>query len=398
MRFALLAFAVFCFSPCVLAQDKALGAPPVPIPQTERRPGNETHRIRPARDATTRPSPPPFIIGVWYPPAASMPVWKARGVNTVIGYEHESQKVSMDEWTDAAAGQGLFMIRQPRMKVEDDLNEPYLLAWMQIDEPDLKGVGPPVLAERYGQWKKDAPKMPVFLSVSGGGVLFRKTPRVTYQQYLESADWIANDFYPVTGWNQPTWIPRLGQAVDLCRTISGGKPQFAFIETSSQQLAWMPRETRGVTPAELRAEIWEAVIHGVKGIVYFPQQFNPFQYDATPSNVSVEMARQNRILAELAPILSLPANPKEIGVSVASPLEAAWRKAAAGTIHLIILNPTAQALAAQVISIKGMGSVKQILLKEGDRSLTVSNQSFTDDFDPHQARIYTIGKASESSH
>ena len=40
--------------------------------------------------------------------------------------------------------------------------------------------------------------------------LFRKTPRVVYEQYLQSADWIGNDFYPVSGWNQPTWIPRIG--------------------------------------------------------------------------------------------------------------------------------------------------------------------------------------------
>ena len=397
MKFAILLMLALSSASIALAEDKAPTAPPLPIPRTERLPGHETRRIRPAGDATTRPVPPAFIIGVWYPPAASMPVWKARGVNTAIGYEHESEKVSIDEWTDAAAGQGLFMIRQPRQKVEDDLNEPNLLAWMQIDEPDLKGVGPPVLADRYGQWKKDAPKMPVFLSVSGGGVLFRKTPRVTYEQYFESADLIGNDFYPVTGWNQPTWIPRLGQAVDLCRTISGGKPQFAFIETSSQQLAWMPRETRGVTPAELQAEIWEAIIHGVKGIIYFPQQFNPFQYDATPSNVSVEMAKQNRILAELAPILSLAVNPKQIGVSVAPPLEATWRKAADGAIYLIILNPTAQPLAGQIISIKGLPSDNHTTLKQGDRSLSILNQSFTDDFEPHQVRIYTMGKTQSAS-
>ena len=326
----------------VSAQTAPATQPQLPLPRTERLPRSETRRIGPAVNSatrpTSRPAPPPFIIAIWYPPAASMPLWKARGVNTVIGYEHQSNRVSMDEWTEAAVGDGLFMIRQPRPNPADDLKEPYLLGWMHVDEPDLKRVEPSVLADEYAEWKKAAPAMPVFLSVSGGGILFRKTPRVVYEQYFETADWIANDFYPITGWNQPTWIPRLGEAVELCRKHSGGKPQFAFIETSSQQLAWNPKETRGVTPDELRAEIWHAVIHGVKGIIYFPQQFNPFVYDATPSPVSVEMAIQNRRLTELAPILALPANPKEVTVTVKPPLEVTWRLGMEGSIHVFILN------------------------------------------------------------
>lgn len=318
MKFVTLFYLLAIFIPAARADE-----PLTPIPRTERLPRPETRRLLPATAPATQPAPPPFIIGVWYPPAASMPLWKARRINTVIGYEHQSTQVSIDEWSGAAVSNGLFMIRQPRATLADDLKQPNLLALMHIDEPDLKKVDPPVLADLYAQWKKDAPRLPVFLSVSGGGVLFRKTPRVVYQQYMDSADWIANDFYPITGWNQPTWIPRLGQAVDLCRTLSGGKPQFAFIETSSQQLAWMPKETRGVTPGELRAEIWNAIIHGVKGIIYFPQQFNPFVYDATPSAVSVELAKQNRLLADLAPMLSQPANPKGMGVSVPAP----WRPA-----------------------------------------------------------------------
>jgi hypothetical protein len=365
--------------------------PPLPIPKTERLPRPETRR----KEATSQPNPPAFIIGIWYPPAASMALWKARGVNTAVGYEHQSNQVSLDEWSTAAIGQGLFMIRQPAPRIADDLKEPYLLAWMHVDEPDLKKIDPPILADQYAQWKKDAPKLPVFLSVSGGGVLFRKTPRVLYDQYFESADWIANDFYPITGWNQPTWIPRLGEAVDLCRKISHGKPQFAFIETSSQQLAWLPKDTRGVTPEELRAEIWHAVIHGVKGIIYFPQQFNPFQYDATPSNVSVEMAKQNRLLTELAPILALPANPKTRRVSVAPPLEAAWRETEDGRVYAIVLNLSDQTLKNQSIQFKGIPDGKVVVLNSVVNSLSILNQHLTDNFDPYSPRIYAVESPSQ---
>jgi len=291
---------------------------------------------------------------------------------------------------EAAVGDGLFMIRQPRPKPAEDLNEPYLLGWMHVDEPDLKRVEPSVLADEYAEWKKAAPSMPVFLSVSGGGILFRKTPRVVYEQYFETADWIANDFYPITGWNQPTWIPRLGEAVELCRKHSGGKPQFAFIETSSQQLAWNPKETRGVTPDELRGEIWHAVIHGVKGIIYFPQQFNPFVYDATPSPVSVEMASQNRLLMKMAPILALPANPKELTVSVTAPLEVTWRRDNDGQIHIIVLNLSHESAKSASFCLNDPNHKSAHFVTQGDEMLIQTGKEFTFDLSPFEVRMFVV--------
>jgi hypothetical protein len=363
-----------------------------PIPRTQRLPRPETRRIaasHPAQ-AATQPAPPPFIIGVWYPPVAGMPVWKARGVNTAIGYEHQSGKVSLDEWINTAAANELFTIRQPRERIADDATDPYLLAWMHIDEPDLKKIDPAPLLDEYGEWKKAAPARPVFLSVSGGGVLFKKTPRAMYQDYFQTADWIANDFYPITGWNEPTWIPRLGEAVEVCRKLSGGKPQFAFIETSSQRLAWMPRETRGVTPDELRAEIWHAVIHGVRGIIYFPQQFNPFVYDATPSPVSVELAMQNRLLAEIGEGLASPANPKGLRITSRPPVEVGWRKLKSGKFCALLLNDSPTPVTQQDIHLVGDNNERFLVTTNGENPLPMADDAFTVDFSIYQVRIFTI--------
>ncbi len=395
-RFILTVLLVNCCVSNALAQTAPSTRPLLPIPRTERLPRDETRRIRPGENSTTRPTPPSFIIAVWYPPIAAMPLWKARGVNTVIGFEHQSNHVSIDEWTETAAANGLFMIRQPRPDLKADSKEPYLLGWMHIDEPDLKRLDPEGLADQYAEWKKAAPELPVFLSVSGGGVLFRKTPRVVYEQYFKSADWIANDLYPITGWNQPTWIPRMGEAVDICRKLSGGKPQFAFIETSSQRLAWNPKETRGVSPDELRAEIWHAIIHGVKGIIYFPQQFNPFVYDATPSPVSVEMAIQNRRLTELAPILALPANPKEVTVNVKPPLEVTWRLGMEGSIHVFVLNLSNQPAKNAGFQVNDPPDHSSQFVNVDEKSLTVVNNNFTLEL-PAFGTGYFVVKRSKST-
>jgi hypothetical protein len=346
----------------------------------------------PAAAADGPTSRPTFIIGVWSPPARDLAAWKTRGANTAVGYESESNTVSMDQWIAAARRQGMFTIRRPHKDIADDLNDPSLLAFLQMDEPDQRGIDPEVLLDQYGDWKKRAPGIPVFLNVSGGHLLFRKTPRETYEQYFRAADWIGNDFYPVTGWNQPTWLPRIGQAIDLARELSDGKPQFAFIETSNQQLAWTPKNTRGVTPGELRAEIWQAIVHGAGGIIYFPQQFNPFQFDATPSDVSLEMVKQDALLEKLGPILSLPHDPKGMKVSVTPPLEAAWRKGADGICYAIVVNMSPEPLKAQTIKLSGFPEGFVRVLTEESRSIVTVDQAFTTDFSAFGAAVYRLEK------
>ncbi len=344
----------------------------------------------------TKAVAPAFIIGVWYQPTSSFALWKARGVNTMIGYENEGGNVSNDDWTRAAVGSGLFMIRQPRTNLGDDMQEDHLLAWMQPDEPETKNIGPDALKADYQRWKARAPRMPVLLNISGGNLLFKKTPRSDYAEYFESADWIGNDFYPVTGWNQPTWLSRVGNAVDMCREISGGKPQFAFVETSNQKLTWLPPDARGATPGEMRAEIWDAVIHGVKGIVYFPQQMTPFQFDATPPKVSVEMVRQNRLLTAAGAALALPPNPKELKATVNAPMEAAWRRADDGTVYVIALNLSGDPQFAQPVRLLGSFAVgKAQVLKEGDRTVNVTANGFVDDFEPFGVHVYALGGAKQ---
>jgi hypothetical protein len=299
--------------------------------------------------------------------------------------------MSMDDWNGAAVGNGLFMVRQPRANLKDDEGEDYLLAWMQPDEPDQKKIDPADLQAQYKLWKQNAPNRPVMLNVSGGDLLFKKTSKAKYEEYFAAADWIGNDFYPITGWNQPTWIPRMGQAIDQCREISGGKPQFAFIETSNQQLAWLPKDVRGVTPGEMRAEVWFAVIHGAKGIIYFTQQFNPFKFDATPAAVSAEMARQNKLLTLSAPYLAGDMNPRDVKISVNPPMEVGWRRGADGKLLVIALNLSDKPQMAQPVTMSGtFGQGKAAVLKEGDRTVNVTAHGFVDNFEGFGVHLYEV--------
>src|SRR3954469_24226582 len=83
---------------------------------------NVTAQTRPTdggKDPVVQPSTPKFIIGVWYQPIDSFAKWKARGINTLVGYESNGNTVSREQWTAAARKAGLSYIIKPTGDPDD---------------------------------------------------------------------------------------------------------------------------------------------------------------------------------------------------------------------------------------------------------------------------------------
>jgi hypothetical protein len=222
--------------------------------------------------------PKTFIIGVWSQPTYNFDKWKKRGINTLVNYEGLSGTVSMDSWIAAANSRGLFQIRRPRENPADDKNEKLLLAWTGGDEPDIYSQSHRALKPNYELYKSIDPDMPVMINFAGSGILgWGAFPlkRADYEAMLPYMDWVSSGVYPVTGWDRPEHLDAPGRAVDRFQKITEGKPQIAIIESGDQQLPWMPKTLRSATPGEFRAMVWDAIIRGAQGIVYFPFAFQP---------------------------------------------------------------------------------------------------------------------------
>src|SRR3954451_11570133 len=73
-----------------------------------------------ANPAPTTPTPPKFLIGVWYQPISSFEKWKDRGVNTLIGFASENQ-FTREQWTEAARKAGLFYVIKPEADDPDSM-------------------------------------------------------------------------------------------------------------------------------------------------------------------------------------------------------------------------------------------------------------------------------------
>lgn len=348
---------------------------------------------------TNRPDPTAgpdfFVIGAWSQPKGSMAKWKARGINTMVQYE--SSAATIQEWTQAAVDNGLMMIRKPVPGVVDDIGQKNLIAWAHPDEPDIPSTGHDAtwIANEYANWKSVDPDMPIFTNYSGGYVnQWQGSPLVGYSGYkalLDSTDWSASSIYPVNGWDRPNDLDASGRAVDRLEKYSQGKPQFAVLESSDQELPWAPKDIPTVTPGQFRAEVWDSVIKGAKGVIYFPQKFKPsFSFDNTPPEIEAEMIAQNARLAALGPALIQPADPTTMGVSLPAGLEGGWRWYN-GKAYFIVMNTTAGTVSEAGLGLQGVGRKGTVSVEGEDRSLRMSKRTIVDSFAPYETHVYSVG-------
>lgn len=341
-------------------------------------------------------APPPakkfldrFPVGVDAQPQYSWDKWKMRGIDTLCRAELQDKTLA---WlNDQAKAAGLPLIRQPLDKPSDDIGNPALLAWSHNDEPDLKTdtTPPSMLKATYDAWKKVDPTRLVFVNISGWNLWnmpsSSKCDVACYKQIAQAADWIGNDYYPV---NLAQDVDLVGKAVSKAREISGDKPQLAYIEASDQELPWAPAG-KAPTGPQLHAEIWDAIVHGARGICYFPQKIGGgFSYDNSTPEIQAEMTKQNALLKEIGGHLQGEIDPAPYKATVAAPLEAGWRTDA-GKTYFIVVNLKSAAVTGATITLGGVTATTAAVHGES-RSVSITGGAIKDDFAGYAFHVYEV--------
>ena len=327
-----------------------------------------------------------FPIGVWVPPAYAYATWAARGANTMVGIGFD-----LEGSIAQANALGLHMIREPRPDPADDANEALLLAWAQPDEPDgiYSQVPYTQIQATYASWKSVAPNRPVFINFVGDlnqyDIVSNESGNAWYMKYVQGADWICADKYPVN--DGITNFAVMGQTMDHLQTLAGNKSIFAFIESSDIDTT---DGNPGPSAGQLRAQMWEVIVHGARGIWFFPEQITPaFLFDATPADVVTEMSKQNATITALASVLQGTVNPAPQSAQATAPLDVGWRVSATA-YYFIVVNVSGTAKNAQVVTLSGIGTSSSASVYGESRDVAIAAGAVHDDFAPYAVHIYVV--------
>jgi hypothetical protein len=349
--------------------------------------------------------PDVFPIAVWVQSPARAADYKAIGINLYVGLWRGPTEAQL---TDLKR-HGMRVVCSQNEVGLKHLDDPTIVAWMHGDEPDNarslgrgKGYGPPILpakvVEDYERIKKADPSRPVLLNLGQGVAWDKWVGRGTrtnhpedYPEYLKGCDIASFDIYPVSHEKEEIagklwYVP---QGVDRLRRWSEGKKDvWCCIETTG-----IDNPDRRPTPQNVRSEVWMALVHGARGIIYFAHEFKPKFVEAgllADEEMARGVAAINRRIHELAPVLNSP--DVTDGASVASseervPIDFVVKRHAGKTYLFAVAMRQGDVTAS--FTLPGTGDARVEVLGEG-RTIEAVGGRWEDRFKGYQVHLYKI--------
>ncbi|HLK60935.1 MAG TPA: hypothetical protein VKU00_30505 [Chthonomonadaceae bacterium] len=355
-------------------------------------------------------SPNYFPIAVWLQDPKDAALYQAAGFDLYVGLWQgptEAQLAALK-----AAGMPVFCEQNAVGLAHRD--DPIIQGWLQGDEPDnaqplasadgkSQGYGPcipptKVVAE-YERLRAADPTRPVLLNLGQGvanDAWVGRGPGASlndYRSYVQGGDIVSFDVYPIAGLDTPDrendlWYVAKG-VTRLVHWTEGGKPVWNCIECTRIS------GERKATPRQVRAEVWMALIHGSRGLVYFVHQFKP-TFDEHALLDDPEMLKAvtaiNRQIHALAPVLNSPTIRDGAAVVRSSSPQvpiATMEKRVGGATYLFAAgmhNGPAHA----TFTVPGRSKKGTVEVLGESRAIPLRNGQFADDFQPYDVHLYQM--------
>ena len=347
-----------------------------------------------------------FPIAVWVQSPDNAACYKAAGINLYVGLWKGPTEQQLD---DLRAADMQVICNQNDVGMHH-LDDPIIVGWMHGDEPDnaqwnaqTEQYDPPILPSKivtgYEIIKSRDPSRPVFLNLGQGvawdeyvGRGVRTNHPEDYSEYIQGTDIVSFDIYPVAStrpqidgnlWYVPRGVERL---VEWSRS---DQPVWNCIECTRIRV-----EDHKATPYQVKTEVWMSLIHGSMGLVYFVHEWAPkFNEHALLDDPEMLTAvtALNRQIHDLAPVLNSPtqkgkveATSSAVGVPVATLLK--QHKDSTYLFAVAMRDAPTQATFS-ISELTGQTTAEVI---DEDRTITVQDGNFTDDFQSYEVHLYRI--------
>ncbi|MFB3786217.1 MAG: hypothetical protein ACE15F_07590 [bacterium] len=353
-----------------------------------------------------------FPIAVWLQDPKNAEKYKAAGINLYIGLWRGPN----EEQLKALQAAGMRVICSMNKTGQAHLDDRTIVGWMHQDEPDNaqevtdpktgeKGYGPPVRAEKvvadYEALRQQDPTRPIFLNLGQGVANDKWIGRGSwgkpedYLTYWKGCDILSFDIYPVAGLPKPEnenslWL--VAKGVQRLIEWSGGQK----IVWNCIECTRIGGEYGKATPRQVQAEVWMAIIHGSRGLIYFVHEFKPkFNESALLDDPEMlaAVSALNRRIHSLGTVLNTPTPPNAVTVTTSDPEApvAAMVKRHAGKTYIFAVGMRNTATQAVFTFMKAPAGARVEVLDE-NRQIPLREGAFEDSFAPYDARIYVVGE------
>jgi hypothetical protein len=351
-----------------------------------------------------------FPIGVWLQDPRNAERYKQAGINLYVALWQGPTDRQLA--TLKAAGMPV-ICGQNRVGLAHR-DDPTIIGWMHGDEPDnaqeirdektgRRRYGPPVAPAKivagYERIRAADPTRPVMLNLGQGVANDEwkgRGPGASlddYPAYIRGADLISFDVYPVAGLDRPNgadflwYVPK---GIDrLVKWTDGRKPVWNCIECTR-----INDPTAKPTPAQVKSEVWMALVHGSRGLIYFVHQFKP-RFDEHALLDDPEMLAAvtaiNHQIKELAPVLNSPTATDVATVHSTDPkvpidLMVKRRQDATYLFAVGMRNRPVRGS----FTLRDLPALAMAQVLGEDRTLKITDGQFADDFAAYGVHIYKI--------
>lgn len=389
--------------------------PPPPPPSLKTVPPQGKQTATPCAGWNHGPSRDPdyFPIAVWLQAPHNAGRYKAAGINLYVGL----WKGPTDEQLAALKQAGMPVICAQNAVGRNHLGDSIIVGWMHGDEPDNaqsrgkgKGYGPPVLPRKIiDDYKKIAAadsSRPVLLNLGQGvawdawrGRGVRTNHPEDYIEYVKGCDIASFDIYPAVHRDDTVrgnlWY--VAHGVSRLRRWTGDRK----IVWNCIECTRISNPTIKPTPHQVRAEVWMAIIHGSRGLIYFAHQFKPTFIEAgllADPEMLEAVTKTNREIHSLAAVINSPTVTGAASVKSSAPNVPVhvMVKRHGGATYLFAVSLYHEETDA-VFRVTGLATEEATEVLGEGRSVRVEKGQFADTFKGYDVHLYRLGRSTSRS-